>query len=56
MWGSDDDLNFNHVELKVPMGHPGEQVQQEVKTLSQSSGQVCGLEKEIWDPAVHGCS
>lgn len=40
----------------MPMAHPGEAVQQEVGNLSQSPGQMCGLEKEIWEPLSYGWS
>ena len=54
--GLDEEFNFRHAELKVLLGHPGEEIQQEVGNLSQSPRQLSGLEKEIWEPSAHGYS
>lgn len=51
-----DEFNFSHAELTMLLGHPGEEVQQEDGNPSQSSRQLCGLEKEIWESSAHGYS
>ena len=35
-FGLDNEFNFSHVELEVPMDYPGEELHQEVANMGQS--------------------
>lgn len=54
--GLDEEFNVSHAELTVLLGHPGEEFQQKVGNQSQSPPQLCGLEKEMWEPSADGYS